>query len=91
MSSNTKLNQINSNEKFQYESNDNINKEEAEKLNILFDDNIDLHEFITEKIEGFEGLEYNCNINENNKIQNQKESKKIKKKIKEGKKQYMNY
>ena len=67
MTSNIKLNQINSNEKFQKESNDNINKEEIEKLNILFDDRINLHDFLTEKLEGFEGLEYNCNINESNK------------------------
>ena len=66
MTSNTKLNQINSNEIIQKVSNDNIAKDEIEKLNILFDDKIDLDDFISEKIKGFEGLEFNCNINKNN-------------------------
>ena len=67
MTSNTKLNQINSNEIIQKVSNDNIAKDEIEKLNILFDDKIDLDDFISKKIKGFEGLEFNCNINKNNK------------------------
>ena len=86
MTSNIKLNQINSNEKFQKESNDNINKEEIEKLNILFDDRIDLHDFLTEKIEGFEGLEYNCNINESNKKMESENIEKDKKEDKRRKK-----
>ena len=67
MSSNAKSYQINFEENNQKESNDNLNKEEIEKINILFDDKIDLHNFITAKIEGFEVLEDNNTINEYNK------------------------
>ena len=67
MSSNAKSYQINFEENKQKESNDNLNKEEIEKINILFDDKIDLHNFITAKIEGFEVLEDNNTINEYNK------------------------
>ena len=83
MSSNAKSYQINFEENNQKESNDNLNKEEIEKINILFDDKIDLHNFITAKIEGFEVLEDNNTINEYNK---KIESERIEKDKREDKK-----
>ena len=67
MTSQSKINQINIKESKQTESNKNINREEIEKLNILFDDKIDLHNFISKQLEGFEVLENSINKNECNK------------------------
>ena len=86
MNSNEKSNQINFEENNQKESNDNLNKEEIEKINILFDDKIDLHNFVSEKIEGFEVLEDNNTINKYNKKMESESIEKDKKEDKRRKK-----
>ncbi len=79
MTSQSKINQINIKESKQTESNKNINREEIEKLNILFDDKIDLHNFISKQLEGFEVLENSINKNEYNKKIELKNNEKDKK------------
>ena len=86
MASSQIINQINLKEQYPKELNNNINKDEINKLNILFDETIDLNKFISEKIEGLEGLEYNSRIELVCKNEEEKITEKIDKKDKRRKK-----
>ena len=79
-------NQINYKEKNSKELNGSVNKDEINKLNILFDERIDLNKFISEKIEGLEGLEYDSRNDEVDKNEESKINDKFDKKDKRRKK-----
>ena len=82
MASSQIINQIHLKEQYPKELNNNINKDEINKLNILFDEMIGLNKFISEKIEGLEGLEYNSRIELVCKNEEEKITEKIDKKDK---------
>ena len=80
--------QINYEEKANKDINDNIYNETMDKLNNIFGEGIEFHNFISEKLEDKANNSNSCELDM---IKDGNHSKENRIEVKEGKKQYMNY
>ena len=72
-------NQINYEENVLKEENDKIEDEAMNKLNRIIGERIDLQNFLNEKLEGFEELEYKLNVNKSENKEDKKTQEMIEK------------